>query len=939
MSGSGGSSTAGVGSGDSGDVNLLSAPSTAGRTGSLLFSSGAGLLNTGSMVLGTGDSIAGVAGSISLRAGSTSIAAAGGSVEISGGVSPLIGGNVRISSGGEPVAQSGLARSGAVSILSATAGANSGAVSIATGDSLSTGGATITTGNGRTTGGVTLSTGSSTAQSGPFRIRTGDGNGTAAAAGSISIAVGETRNASSITIAGSVDISSGSHSTGSGGGVSILTGKGKLNSGKLLLSSGTSEGDSGDTILTSGDVSGTGSVGIVRISSGTSARGSAGLVQVAAGDGDFQGGNVQVLGGNTLTGAGIGGSLTLSAGSALDNDDIGFGGSTKIASGDASIGTGGDLTIVSGQGSLASGDVSLSSSSHSQTGGGSGDVNIYSGNANIGDDTTQTKSGDVQILSGDGSNGAGSGFIKIAAGSSSKGDGSFASLSAGRASGFDSYNPPTFNLPPDTSNTSVGYFGGDLILTAGDAYQGSSGGSVSITGGTSDGAFNPTNDGTLGGDVVVQSGMGGGKSGQVILKSGDATQNPGSTGDILISSGDATTLYNSFRGKSGKVTISSGFSSEVVAGNLGESTVGLIEVIGGQGVGDDNVHGGDVLIAGGIGANSGRGGTLSLFGGSTTDGNAGGVIIQGGQLSSSGLGGSVTIRSGHSPSLASSGNVDIGINSGTVLMVTESGSIETGQRATNLDFVLSGKMEIHSALAGEILGNGLRLESTSATAPLYISTSQSPISGTSSTAPVVISTGAISASASGVAGTVLIGAGSGGSGGKGGSIVLKPGDATVPSTSPSQNDRSRAGSVQIQNEVGKVLLQGNALGGLQLGGSESGTGVRRLAFEMSNIATITDTGILDISGKFDATGYTLYRVQATAASGPGGTVTASLRFTDVQFGYFLTILIEPGSNSDLVIQQQFMTTGSSKVLRKGTSSMFIVYTCPSGNGKCLSPLS
>jgi hypothetical protein len=129
---------------------------------------------------------------------------------------------------------------------------------------------------------------------------------------------------------------------------------------------------------------------------------------------------------------------------------------------------------------------------------------------------------------------------------------------------------------------------------------------------------------------------------------------------------------------------------------------------------------------------------------------------------------------------------------------------------------------------------------------------------------------------------------------------------------------------------------------LQLGGSEKGTGVRRLAFEIkegNDIPTITDTGILDISGKFDSSGYTLYLVKAIATSGPGGTVTASLRFTDVEFGYFITILIEPGSNSDLVIQQQFMTTGSSKVLKKGTSSMFIVYSCPSGTGKCLSPLS
>jgi hypothetical protein len=193
-----------------------------------------------------------------------------------------------------------------------------------------------------------------------------------------------------------------------------------------------------------------------------------------------------------------------------------------------------------------------------------------------------------------------------------------------------------------------------------------------------------------------------------------------------------------------------------------------------------------------------------------------------------------------------------------------------------------------------------------------------------------------------VAGTVLIGAGSGGRSGKGGSIVLKPGDSTKLENSQSVNDQSRAGSVQIQNEVGKVLLRGNALGGLQLGGSEKGTGVRRLAFEIkegNDIPTITDTGILDISGKFDSSGYTLYLVKAIATSGPGGTVTASLRFTDVEFGYFITILIEPGSNSDLVIQQQFMTTGSSKVLKKGTSSMFIVYSCPSGSGKCLSPLS
>jgi hypothetical protein len=172
---------------------------------------------------------------------------------------------------------------------------------------------------------------------------------------------------------------------------------------------------------------------------------------------------------------------------------------------------------------------------------------------------------------------------------------------------------------------------------------------------------------------------------------------------------------------------------------------------------------------------------------------------------------------------------------------------------------------------------------------------------------------------------------------------LKPGDALKlqnPADLDSMvNDPARSGTVQIQNEMGRVLLRGNALGGLQLGGSESGTGIRRLAFEVSTAPSITDTGFLDIRGNSDGTGSTLYSVKATSTSSPVGTVTANIRFFDVKHGFLITILIDPESNCDVVIQQQYMSTGSSKVLRKGTSSMFIVYKCSSGNGNCLSPLS
>jgi len=146
---------------------------------------------------------------------------------------------------------------------------------------------------------------SSTASSGLIHIQTGEGLGTATS-GKVTLASGDACNGDT----GTINLQTGNAEVGSSGGISLVVGTGTGIGGDILVSAGSSSGDTGNA---------------------------GGSVTIGAGDGAN----------STTSTGGVGGSVTILAGSGAEG--------VNAASGAA----GGDMTIDTGPGGGSANDGSL----------------------------------------------------------------------------------------------------------------------------------------------------------------------------------------------------------------------------------------------------------------------------------------------------------------------------------------------------------------------------------------------------------------------------------------------------------------------------------------------------------------------------------------------------------------------------------------------------
>jgi hypothetical protein len=312
--------------------------------------------------------------------------------------------------------------------------------------------------------------------SGTVSVRSGDAVGNSAAAGDVLLAAGASTSNVDTSPAGRLEAAGGAHSSGEGGGVSLVSGVGARESGPLSLATGPSPGSSGGGSLTTGKSGApNGQSGALSIATGK-AEGTSGSILIAAGAGGYQGGSAAMVAGSSAGGGGVGGAALVAGGEGLG--DLSIGGAATLAGGNALLGTGGNVLVVSGSAGpmLRSGEASVLSAPNS--GGDSGNVLISSGAVDglVPKQSNSYSSGAVSIFSGDSTTqttGPGTaGAVDVRAGYSAAGPGASVSVTGGRAA------------KPQDEGTFVS--GGALLLSGGAADAGSSGGAVSLIGGSSD---------------------------------------------------------------------------------------------------------------------------------------------------------------------------------------------------------------------------------------------------------------------------------------------------------------------------------------------------------------------------------------------------------------------------------------------------------------------
>lgn len=321
------------------------------------------------------------------------------------------------------------------------------------------------------------------------------------------------------------------------------------NGNNLLLSSSSAvnDGAGGDVIIFSGD-SGTGSnnsSGDILIQSGSATilgEGESGSVVIKSGIG-YDTGAVIITSEDCDNNSGL---ILISSGSTTNNS-----GTLLLSTGDSINNNSGQISVTSGNANVLSGQISITSGYSNNSGFvtlASGDSNVSSGGLIIKSGyTTGTISGQISITSGEGIN---SGDIILASGnsnSSTGGDAGSVTITGGNSGN---------NVGGNGGN------GGTINIKAGDfigsgSLSGQSG-NININAGNST-APNVTN----GGNISITAGESAGLTGGSIeITAGNGSLGSGEGGDILISSGSGTN-------RSGDITIQTGFGA----------TSGIMEII------------------------------------------------------------------------------------------------------------------------------------------------------------------------------------------------------------------------------------------------------------------------------------------------------------------------------------------------------------------------
>jgi hypothetical protein len=234
------------------------------------------------------------------------------------------------------------------------------------------------------------------------------GDGLGSTGGDIRVRAGDSDTGSG----GPVDIDAGVSTSGAGGDVTIDGGDGATSGGNVLLTGGATSSGKGGNINAVAGASSSGAGGTIDIFGGVGVGAEGGDVRVIGGASDTNPGDTTVSGGdNTASGtAGYaalkGGDASVGAGGAvvIDGGDSssGAGGDVTIDGGDGVNAEGGDITITAGPSNSDGGDIAITGGENTVTGGG-GSVNVSGGDSTSGTGgSAYLNGGDAQALGGGG---------------------------------------------------------------------------------------------------------------------------------------------------------------------------------------------------------------------------------------------------------------------------------------------------------------------------------------------------------------------------------------------------------------------------------------------------------------------------------------------------------------------------------------------------------
>jgi len=269
---------------------------------------------------------------------------------------------------------------------------------------------------------------------------------------------------------GAMQISCGSNPAGAGGNLVLASGvstSGGFGGSVNITAGGSTDvglGGSGGTMYLSagnGDIDG----GSINMGAGSGTDGNGGVVSIAGGAGGASGGQTHITGG---IGVLAGGQVYIGAGDGSGGD----GGEIYITAGTGSV-TGGAVTILSGPGTNGNGGAVLINAGDSTNAAG-GDTSLFAGEG-------QTTGGALYLYAGDAEDSNG-GILALRSGTSTNGSGGNINIAAG--AGVTGAGSVYFSAGNATGGTGGGFYitagsgsvaGGYLTMTSGlgdDGYYG-----------------------------------------------------------------------------------------------------------------------------------------------------------------------------------------------------------------------------------------------------------------------------------------------------------------------------------------------------------------------------------------------------------------------------------------------------------------------------------
>jgi len=561
-----------------------------------------------------------------------------------------------------------------------------------------------------------------------------------------------------------------------------------------------------------------------------------GMVGASATDASQSAQPIDIIAGDGGTTAGTGGAVNITAGSGSQGD----GGAVNITGGTTTdfLNDGGDINIIGGTSnnySSRGGDIYITggekATAHSGDG---GDINITGGSK-----TTGNTSGNV-------------GAVTIKTGTST-GTASYGSDLTLEVASWDCANSLGHLVLQGASNTYSAGTGpaGNIYLYSGDCVRGT-GGSIILTAG--DSAYN----GWSGGPITVTTGSAtGGYSGTLTLQVPAAGATTRGTGDINITIGDTQNNYTSQ--PAGDIFLTGGDHT----GTTGTAKASSIFLTAGYHAGNEaGSYPGDIDLTAGnqTGTSSAAAGSITLTAGNKTAGNgAGGALdFDAGSGNGSGAGGGITVTAGLAGSTGTGGAVDIDAGGSGAGATGTGGAVTIDGGTCNATNGAGGNVTVTSG-AGSGTGNAgvLALSGNDGGAT----------SGTGGDASLSGGEGG----GTGRGGNLSLASGPGGSNGAGGTVWINAGGGGASA--------GAAGTISIAGgDGGAATIAGGAV--TFGGGQGNTTGAGGLATVQGGVAGATGVGggvaiTGRAGGSTSGAGGAVAITAGNATSGNGGSITAT----------------------------------------------------------------